>query len=481
MVPLQGKDSAYRVDAPGGTASVHGTRFSVAVGGSGESLFAVRTGKVEVTNDQSQVFVNAGQATAAGPGQAAETPAYQFKFEGTLASVDGSTWMVGSAPFNASLDTTITGNPMLGDDVRVEGRILSTGVWQADLVERVDVSEPTTLFTGPVQATGADAWQVGGRSLLIDDQTEVGPDIQVGDVAQVTFRAAGGQWTALRITSLEESAVEAAAPSFKPIPGAKPALEFSPEETEISSCETSFVVQGSLMNAGEQAEDVASNVKLGYTIDMGAEFVNAVEFDPNPAAWESIDAGGSVPFTVTVDLEPGVWNAAAARKVVKLRVFVAQETNRPDHLKSKMTITIDGGDCKATETPEPEDTETPNVEPGETEEPTQPAGTIEGVCTGTEQHPTGLKLAQRYGVSYEEIMGWFCQYHLGFGEIDEGYSLSLQTGKPAAEIFSMRLSGMGWGEIKQALLEKNNPKPSEEPTERPLKEKPTKKPKPSKP
>ena len=39
-----------------------------------------------------------------------------------------------------------------------------------------------------------------------------------------------------------------------------------------------------------------------------------------------------------------------------------------------------------------------------------------------------MKLAQRYGVPYEEIMGWFCQ-HYGFGEIDLAYSLSRQIGQ----------------------------------------------------
>jgi hypothetical protein len=61
-----------------------------------------------------------------------------------------------------------------------------------------------------------------------------------------------------------------------------------------------------------------------------------------------------------------------------------------------------------------------------------------------------MKLAQRFGVPYEEIMGWFCQ-GFGFGEIDLAYGLSQQYGVPVTEIFGMRSSGMGWGEIKKAL------------------------------
>jgi hypothetical protein len=90
-------------------------------------------------------------------------------------------------------------------------------------------------------------------------------------------------------------------------------------------------------------------------------------------------------------------------------------------------------------TPMPEDTLAPNTGPAITS------------CTGNpNKQPKGLVLAQRYNVPYEEIMGWFCQ-HFGFGEIDLAYSLSQQTGKAVTEIFAMRQSGLGWGQIKQQL------------------------------
>ena len=60
------------------------------------------------------------------------------------------------------------------------------------------------------------------------------------------------------------------------------------------------------------------------------------------------------------------------------------------------------------------------------------------------------RLAQEFGVSYEEIMGWFCQ-GFGFGEIDLAYSLSLEYGVPVTDIFAMREAGEGWGNIKKYL------------------------------
>jgi hypothetical protein len=83
-----------------------------------------------------------------------------------------------------------------------------------------------------------------------------------------------------------------------------------------------------------------------------------------------------------------------------------------------------------------------------------PTGTLTATlttdCVGVNPHPEGQRLADTYGVPYEEIMGWFCQ-HFGFGEIDRAYSLSLETGIPVEDIFEMRISGQGWGVIKKSI------------------------------
>ena len=483
VVPLRGKNSQYLVEAPGGTASVHGTKFNVAVVNGGDSLFAVHTGKVEVVNPKSRVFVTAGQVTSVDPGQVAEAPAYQFTLDGTLASVDGSTWTVAGTPFQLTAATVISGQPNLGDDIHVEGRIQSTGAWAADTVDRANVSEPGASFSGLVEQMGSQSWVVGGVTLKITGQTQIDPNLRQGDAVQVVYRIAGPNWIALSISSLSETpGSQKPTKTPTPIPGAKPDLQFSPEETQLSSCEASFSIPGGLANQGEQSDDVASNVELGYTIDMGQQFVQSVSISPD--ASDTIDPGKTMPFSVSLELNQQAWDQATARKVVKLRIFVAHETNRPDHLKSRMTITIDGGDCKPTETPEDTETATPEAsetpEQGKTPKPGEtPPGTLEGVCTGANPQPTGMKLAERYGVDYATIMHYFCDDHLGFGEIEMGYGLSLQTGVPADQIFQMRLNGEGWGQIKQELLPKNNPPKA---TEAPQpKEKPTKKDKSSKP
>jgi hypothetical protein len=71
-------------------------------------------------------------------------------------------------------------------------------------------------------------------------------------------------------------------------------------------------------------------------------------------------------------------------------------------------------------------------------------------------HPKAQDLALLYGVAEETILGWFCQ-GFGFGEIDLAYGLSLQSGAPVADLFALKQSGLGWGEIKQQVLDKPRP------------------------
>lgn len=92
----------------------------------------------------------------------------------------------------------------------------------------------------------------------------------------------------------------------------------------------------------------------------------------------------------------------------------------------------------------------------------------QGVCDPeTEQvQPEATRLAERYGVTYEEIMTWFC-LNYGFGEIDLAYSMSLESGVPVTDIFAMRESGMSWGLIKQTLFPNGKPNPHPNPTPNP--------------
>ncbi len=269
-------------------------------------------------------------------------------------------------------------------------------------------------------------------------------------------------------------------------------------------------VDGRVLANGDWVADYLNLLREGETL---SEFTGVVQ-DMDSALWQigdwsvAVDAGTEVGEGVTVGAlvkvvfgvaEDGQWRAASIQ-------LMESPEEAPE---SASTASPVGSPTIPTQTSTPTSTSTPTPPP--TSIPTQadtPAPTLtptaaptpsvtpeEGgetapqtSCTGAQIHPTGDELARRFGVPYEEIMGWFCQ-GFGFGEIEQAYTLSLASGTPVDQIFAMRQSGMGWGEIKRQLEgkpsstpapadgeggEKDKGKGPPQPTEKPEK---TKKPK----
>jgi len=86
---------------------------------------------------------------------------------------------------------------------------------------------------------------------------------------------------------------------------------------------------------------------------------------------------------------------------------------------------------------------------GEGEEEQEEEGT--DYCVGADPHPTAYRLAEAYGVTYEEIMGWFCYDGYGMGEIEHALQTSAATGLPVEEVFALKVELGGWGEVWQEL------------------------------
>lgn len=454
VTPLQGEASLFLVRTPSGTASVRGTSFSVRVSQSGLAHFSVDTGAVQVKNSDHEVTLLSGQATAARPDGEIEPPSYQLIIQGSLLAMDeaNGVWNVSGMDFQVGDATIITTRPKLGDEIKVTGRILPGIQRVADTIQPASSDEQTAFFTGPLESLGNESGLIGDINVRVTAETSLDDDLETGMPVKVTFNLLEDQtWLALAIEALVENPEgSAATPTATADPNAKPSYEFDPDELETNSCENNgaYSLTGVLSNTANEPKDYAANVRLGYRIDRGGEYVSVVRLDPE--GWTRLDAGQAVQFTIQVIMNEA-WANAPEGTEVKLRIFVASATNRPDHLNGRLTVTISAG-CKPEATPTPNMTPTGILPPDLTQTPT-PAATQASQCTGADPHPTGEKLAQRYGVTYEEIMHWFCNGRYGFGEIDLAYSLSAQTSRPVTEIFAMRAAGMGWGEIKKALLD----------------------------
>ena len=79
-------------------------------------------------------------------------------------------------------------------------------------------------------------------------------------------------------------------------------------------------------------------------------------------------------------------------------------------------------------------------------------------CANAEpQHPVAAKIAEKYGVAYEQVMAWRCEAHFGFGEIVLALQTSALTGKTPEELLGQHGEGHAWGQIwKENGLTKND-------------------------
>jgi hypothetical protein len=226
----------------------------------------------------------------------------------------------------------------------------------------------------------------------------------------------------------------------------------------------SVAVSGQVAFAVKEGQVLVTSGGQSVVVEAGQTTTSATGQRPEPPVFFTQDAGSWGVFEWQPDLTP------TTTLTPTITVTPTQTTTVSPTPGPSITMTASPmATGTATSTPTASPTVIPSVTA--TLSPTPSPTPVGGVgCTGAEPHPVGTSLAQRYGVAYAEIMGWFCS-GFGFGEIDLAYGLAEQTGTAVEEIFALRQSGLGWGQIKQHLGVKpgngpgssNNPGQSDDP------------------
>jgi hypothetical protein len=120
-------------------------------------------------------------------------------------------------------------------------------------------------------------------------------------------------------------------------------------------------------------------------------------------------------------------------------------------------------------TPTPEPSETPTGEPSETpsEAPAETPSVNGFYCqAGAPPHPFGMRLAERYGVEYQQVQQYFCE-GFGWGEIVLAlHTARVMNGVDATSLLEARRNGQGWGEIWHGLGVFGRPKDTASPGDR---------------
>lgn len=125
----------------------------------------------------------------------------RFEFSGIVQSM--APWTVSGITFTTTQQTAIDAGIKIGDRVKVAGRILPDGTWQADEI-RLLAEQPLTFeFIG--QVTHIDPWIVSGITFTVNTSTTIASGIEIGSRVRVTgIVQADGTLLAQRIELLDE-------------------------------------------------------------------------------------------------------------------------------------------------------------------------------------------------------------------------------------------------------------------------------------
>jgi hypothetical protein len=453
VIPLQGDQASYHLLTPSGSASVRGTSFSVMVDDTGLSLFTVDTGEVLITNDGTETFVSAGQGIVTELGESLDFPAYLFTLQGELIDNIGTTWEVEDVEIIIKDGTRIYGDPQINEIVLVHGHITKENEWVAHTIDTPFVEGKGGTFTGLVTAVGEDSVEINGISFtFIGAQQQVA----VGDLVRVTFSITPSGWVVDSLIPLEKGEI----PDDDDDNGdddqdLRGELYFNPEKHRVTVCEPESELAREFvttLNYAKVDENVPSiDVLLGYEIIEGMEFIAEVSLSADdvvlaPETIVTLSDGTPVTIKVKVTLKPDFVKLPPEGEI-KIQIVSTQaieDEPLSDNFKVKW-------EC---------DEELPDDDTDDEE------GKDGHYCTTEDIHPHAAQLAEKYsdlvayGATYENIMIWFCQYNLGFGEIEQAFKLFrlyqeeillITEVNVIQDIIDMRLSGLGWGQVKQKI------------------------------
>ncbi len=178
-------DSQYEVATPSGVGAAKGTAFHVSVTAA-LIRFAVSEGVVAVTNVNVTVIVVAGHVSVIPLNQPPAPPLPRFSGEGEVQEISPGAWRIAGQSLVVTAETSLFGEPQVGDWVAFEGRVLPDGTHVADRIMLLRRAIGNTLtFIGVVEAMSAEVWTISGRAVHVAGAT-IEAGLTVSDTVTVT-------------------------------------------------------------------------------------------------------------------------------------------------------------------------------------------------------------------------------------------------------------------------------------------------------
>jgi hypothetical protein len=130
---------------------------------------------------------------------------FQFIGQGRITGGSEGVWMIGNVPIRVADHTQIVSDLHVGDFVILSGRILQDKAWLADRIQSTQGDGTFFTFNGPLEWIQKSIWQIGGHSLIINQQTHVEENLDVGQILLTTFTALeNSTWVALKIAAFDK-------------------------------------------------------------------------------------------------------------------------------------------------------------------------------------------------------------------------------------------------------------------------------------
>jgi hypothetical protein len=301
-------------------------------------------------------------------------------------------------------------------------------------VDVLDLSQPLTLASGGetvelvvtvTLGTGFDQLPPESKLDIKVEATEVVSGSTVSEPLSATFKVKWDCDEEVLYFSIEKFEITDCQSGLGPTREFTTSLIYSPKDTGLPPLNV-------LLTMSDNRNELGAGVIESITISRGVDVLDLSQ----PLTLAS--GGETVELVVTVNLGTGFDSLPLGSKleikIVATEVVTGTSIGEPLSATFKVEWDCDGEEV-----------------------PTEKEGHY---CTTREdKHPKALKLVADYKgplllddqTLYEMIMDWFCIYRYGFGEIDLMLGLSVKYGIPVNDVFVLRESGLGWGQIKRQL------------------------------
>lgn len=123
---------------------------------------------------------------------------HSISYEGVVEKMAEASWIVSGIEVRLTADTVIIGQISVGMLVEVEGSTELDGY-----VSALEIHLREYQFSGVVDSIGRSEWVISGMRLKIIPETQIGPDIGVGEAVLVLARSDNdAEWRAMAILDL---------------------------------------------------------------------------------------------------------------------------------------------------------------------------------------------------------------------------------------------------------------------------------------